>query len=101
LNAQPGGASVALRKLVDEARRSPQQRGRAAKDAAYRFMSGMAGDFVHFEEALRALYTGDGDRFTRLISDWPRDIRDYAANLAAPAFLPAQEEPRGPTAGFV
>ena len=41
LGAQPGGASVALRKLVEEARRAngDADRARAARDAAYRFMS--------------------------------------------------------------
>src|SRR5688572_911099 len=46
LNAQPGGASVALRKLVDEARRvsGDRDRLRVARDAAYHFMSAMAGN---------------------------------------------------------
>jgi hypothetical protein len=86
LSTQPGGASVALRKLVDEARRSGKYNRRAAQDAAYRFMSGMAGDFVNFEEAIRALFAADHARFTSLISDWPSDIRDYATRLAASAF---------------
>ena len=57
LNAQSGGASVAIRKLVEEARRanSDKDRQRAARDAAYHFMSVMAGNRVHFEEAARAL----------------------------------------------
>ncbi len=44
LATQPGGASVTLRRLVDEARRSgaSAQRQRAAREAAYRFMSAMA-----------------------------------------------------------
>src|ERR1700755_2361276 len=45
LGAQPGGASVALRKLVDAARRANQgkDRVRQSQEAAYRFMSAMAG----------------------------------------------------------
>ena len=52
-DAQPGGASVALRKLVDEARRAngDRDRQRAARDAAYHFMSAMAGNLPNFEEA--------------------------------------------------
>src|SRR4029079_4156101 len=40
LGTQPGGASVVLRKLVEEARRAngDADRTRAARDAAYRFM---------------------------------------------------------------
>jgi hypothetical protein len=46
LGAQPGGASVTLRRLVDEARRagSTSERRRDAREAAYRFMSAMAGN---------------------------------------------------------
>jgi uncharacterized protein len=84
LNAQPGGASVALRKLVDDARRSrgDQDRQRAARDAAYHFMSAMAGNLPHFEEASRALFADDRRRFTGEIAIWPADIRDHVVKLA-------------------
>ncbi|MGQ0684588.1 DUF2239 family protein [Bradyrhizobium sp.] len=84
LNAQPGGASVALRKLVDEARRisGDRDRLRAARDAAYHFMSAMAGDLANFEEASRALFADDRRRFAGLIADWPTDIRDHIVKLA-------------------
>ncbi len=79
LAAQPGGASVALRKLVDEARRSSgdRDRQRAARDAAYHFMSVMAGNLPGFEEASRALFADDRRRFAGLIAGWPGDIRDH------------------------
>jgi hypothetical protein len=84
LNAQPGGASVALRKLVDEARRAngDRDRQRAARDAAYHFMSAMAGNLRDFEEASRALFADDRRRFTGLIASWPADIRDHVVKLA-------------------
>lgn len=84
LNAQPGGASVALRKLVDETRRASGDRDRlrAARDAAYHFMSAMAGDFAHFEEASRALFADDKRRFAELIAGWPADVRDHIVRLA-------------------
>jgi uncharacterized protein len=84
LNTQPGGASVALRKLVDEARRAngDRDRLRAARDAAYHFMSTMAGNLAHFEEASRALFADDNRRFAGLIADWPTDIRDHIVKLA-------------------
>jgi hypothetical protein len=86
LSAQPGGASVMLRKLVDEARRSDKARLAQARDATYRFMSAMAGDRPHFEEAARALFAGEGERFARLIARWPADIRKHAGKLAQPVF---------------
>ena len=84
LNARPGGASVALRKLVDEARRAngDRDRRRAARDAAYHFMSTMAGNLANFEEASRALFADDRRRFAGLIADWPTDIRDHIVKLA-------------------
>ena len=84
LGAQAGGASVALRKLVEEARRASgdKDRERQARDAAYHFMSTMAGNLPQFEEASRALFADDRRRFTGLIADWPADIRDHIVKLA-------------------
>jgi len=88
LASQPGGASVTLRKLVEAARR--QQGGdaarRQAQESTYRFMSAMTGNEAGFEEATRALFTGDRDRFAGLIDGWPQDLRDHIASLAAAAF---------------
>jgi hypothetical protein len=84
LGAQPGGASVALRKLVEAARRSSGDldRSRAARDAAYHFMSAMAGNLPGFEEASRALFADDRRRFVGLIAGWPGDVRDHIVKLA-------------------
>jgi hypothetical protein len=84
LSSQPGGASVALRKLVDQARRESGDRDRirAAQEAAFRFMSALAGNLPGFEEASRALFAHDRRRFAELIAAWPEDVRDYATQLA-------------------
>ena len=84
LNAQPGGASVALRRLVDEARRSsdPARDARQAQERAYRVMSALGGDRPGYEEALRALFAGDRERLESHIANWPADIRAYALRLA-------------------
>ena len=84
LNVQPGGASVALRKLVDAARRTSgdRDRVRAAQESAYRFIHAIAGNLPGFEEATRALFACDRPRFADLVSGWPEDIRDYAIRLA-------------------
>jgi uncharacterized protein len=88
LAQQPGGASVAIRKLVEEARRNGDRKDRirAAQEAAYRFMSAMAGNRPHFEDAVRALFAPDPARFTALIAGWPADVRDHAAWLADRVF---------------
>ena len=87
LNSQPGGASVALRKLVEEARRtySGRDKVRRSQEAAYRFMSAVAGDLPGFEEATRALFAGDADRFDRMVASWPTDVRNHARKLSGVA----------------
>lgn len=88
LSLQPGGASVALRKLVDEARRSQGggDRLRRAQEATYHVMSAMAGNEPGYEEAARALFAKDRARFGALIAQWPTDVGAYVARLAEAAF---------------
>jgi uncharacterized protein len=88
LAKQPGGASVTIRKLIDEARRTTAgaENARVARERAYRFMSAKAGNLSGFEEASRALFAGDAGRFATLIDGWPQDVRDYTQTLADGAF---------------
>jgi uncharacterized protein len=88
LATQPGGASAAVRRLVDEARQASSQKDRLrqAKESAYRFLSAMAGNEPGFEEATRALFANDTTRFTEFTDGWPADVRDHALTLAARAF---------------
>lgn len=88
LNAQTGGASVALRKLVEAARRatSGQDQVRLVQEVAYRVMSALGGNLPGFEEATRALFAQDATRFEALLADWPKDIRAYTQRLAGGAF---------------
>lgn len=90
LNSQPGGASVALRKLVEEARRTNAHRDkiRQAKESAYRFLDALAGNLPGYEEATRALFAGDSARFAEQTDSWPMDIRDHARKITAAAFQP-------------
>ena len=83
LNSQPGGASVALRKLVEEARRVNEGRDRVRRtqEAAYRFMSAMAGNLPDFEEATRALFANNQARLRDLIRIWPEDIQEHLIRL--------------------
>lgn len=89
LNGQPGGASVALRKLVETARRVNETRDRArrSQEAVYRFMSVMAGNRPGFEEAARALFANDPERLDELVRVWPRDIRTHLMRLIQAAGL--------------
>lgn len=90
LATQPGGASVALRKLVEAARRdeSGRERIRLAQEASYRFMHAMSGELTGLEEVSRALFAGDRERFELLTDPWPTDLRAYARKLAEAAFPP-------------
>lgn len=89
---QPGGASVALRRLVEAASKLDNGAGaaRARVEAAYRFMSAMAGDLPGFEEASRALFAHDQDRLGPCIRAWPPDVRDQLLR-----YLSVDAEPPG------
>ncbi|MFN3310228.1 MAG: DUF2239 family protein [Thermomonas sp.] len=89
LAAQPGGASIALRRLVDAARAvtAAEDRRRAAQEATYRFLQAMAGDASGFEEVARALFAADDARFHAGIAAWPDDVREHAEWLATDAFV--------------
>ena len=84
LAAQPGGASVTLRKLVEEARRANVglDRQRQANECAYHFMSAMAGDMAGFEDTSRALFANDAAKLRQQTEAWPADVRDYVRYLA-------------------
>jgi hypothetical protein len=91
LARQSGGASATLRRLVETASRenAAKDRVRQSKEAAYAFLTAMAGDAAGYEEAIRALFAGDGARFDAHAIAWPADVRDHARTLAAPAFSAA------------
>jgi len=90
LAEQPGGASITLRRLVDEARKTPHPRHqrRMAQEAAYHFMQAIAGDLPGYEDATRALFADDQPAFEARIAGWPQDIRTYALRLAFGASVP-------------
>ncbi len=77
LGQQPGGASAALRRLVEEARKSGSDR----REAAYYFLQASCGDRPGYEEALRAVYRGDRAGLDEIAADWPEDMRGYLARL--------------------
>ncbi len=88
LAGQPGGASVALRKLVEGALREAEgpDRARRAKEAAYRFMTAIAGDLPGYEAAVRALFAGDGAGLGAALEGWPDGVRDAVLGMAAGAW---------------
>jgi len=88
LAEQPGGASVTLRKLVEEARGAgaDRDRRRRAQNSTYRFLTAMLGDHAGYEEATRALFASDASRFAEHSSTWPHDLKTHAMRLADAAF---------------
>jgi hypothetical protein len=87
LGTQPGGSSVALRKLVEKAQRASAEsdRRRVATESAYRFMHALAGNEKGFEEASRALFAGELHRLKHEVASWPRDVRTHLLELAGRA----------------
>ncbi|WP_027482823.1 DUF2239 family protein [Deinococcus pimensis] len=88
LDRQRGGASAALRRLVDEARRasSGEEEARRAAEATSRFMTAVGGDLAGYEDASRALFAHEREPFERAIAAWPHDVREHALRLAEPVF---------------
>jgi hypothetical protein len=89
LRVQQGGASAALRRLVDEARRvqSSGDEVQGAQNATYAFISAIAGNLPGFEEVTRALFAKDQSRFDEEAAPWPEDIREHAQRLAQAVFV--------------
>jgi hypothetical protein len=81
LNRQPGGASAALRRMIDTARKSPVVQLEEASLSVDRFMQTLAGDFPRYEEALRQFYRHQyGSMFTEM-ADWPEDVQRHIRSL--------------------
>jgi hypothetical protein len=96
LEQQPGGASAALRKLVEVARKSSAERARSAREAASKFMWAMTGDLPGFEEATRALFAKEQQRLEQLIAEWPEDLRSHVQKLTREASRLEQEAQAAP-----
>ncbi|MEZ5963506.1 MAG: DUF2239 family protein [Planctomycetota bacterium] len=98
LEEQPNGASAALRRLVEEARkRDPaEQQARRAREAMHRFATAMAGDRPGYEDAARALFAAERETYLALVAAWPADIVAFLRARAAEAF---PSEPRPAPAG--
>jgi len=93
LEEQPQGISAGLRRLVDEARkRNPEeQRARKGREALSKFMTAMAGNLEHYEEATRALFASDQPRFEELIANWPEDIHAHLLRVLEQSLTPGPD----------
>ncbi len=81
LQDQPQGASAAIRRLIDQARQSPEEKAKLGRAAAGRFLTSIAGDMPGFEEVTRALYAGDQEKMMELMNGWPADVKKHAKRL--------------------
>lgn len=88
LATQPGGASAAIRRLVEDARKtgSGPSQVKASQERTYRFLAALAGNLPNYEEALRALYKRDESKFREHMKGWPADIKAHALELGAEVF---------------
>jgi len=88
LQEQPGGASAALRRLVEQAQleNAEADQRRRAQTATYKVMYALAGHLRGYEEALRALYASDAKHFEAQVAGWPADVSNYVLALASASF---------------
>lgn len=95
LAAQPGGASAALRRLVDQARKhsEPADERRQVGERTYKFISAIAGHQPGFEDAARALFADERERFEALVAAWPTDVAAHARELALPGWRTPASQP--------
>ena len=95
LASQPGGASVVLRRLVQEARGagSARDRMRRAQERSYKVMVAIAGDRPGFEEAARSLFAAKLDAFRSHTALWPSDIHEHLLRLADPEYEASMRNP--------
>ena len=79
LCTQKGGASAALRRLVDEAQKNVSTEDVICiqQQQLDKFMMAFLGDEPGFEEASRALYRNSKVSFEAAIKSWPGDIKDF------------------------
>jgi uncharacterized protein len=84
LNRQPIKASGTIRRLVEAAMKN-ESGGNNSKlriEAIGKFIWSIAGNLAGFEEASRALYSKNMDKFYGLISTWPEDLRTHIKWMA-------------------
>ena len=90
LNQQTGGSSAAIRLLIDEKMKinlsSEKMKTKMAQEVTYKFLSAIAGDLPHFEEAIRFLYRADRKKFMEMTLSWEVDIVEHALKLAKDVF---------------
>ena len=88
LATQPGGASVALRKLVEAARRDNEgkDRLRACAGSGVPFHIRDGGERGRLRGSDAALFAGKQKRFEEMSETWPVDVREHGRKLAAVAF---------------
>lgn len=86
LAAQPGGASVTLRKLIERASKDPDapEQRQARATAAYHFMHAVGGNLPGFEEVSRLLFAGNLEGVASAVEAWPGDIGSQVLALASP-----------------
>lgn len=83
LAAQPLKASGTLRRLVDEARAKDAHDPRKRIEALGTLLWSLAGNLPRFEDASRALYSGDRDGFLAIASEWPGDLGPFCRDWLA------------------
>ncbi|HCW16590.1 DUF2239 family protein [Achromobacter sp.] len=89
LSDQPRGISATLHLLVEDASRDRHGKYRAQKlkEDCYFLMRDTAGDRPSFEDASRALFSGDLQSLKELVANWPSEVASKVIAQATEACI--------------
>lgn len=82
LNAQPARASGTLRRLVEDAMAREASDPKKRREALGKILWAIAGNEPGFEEACRALYSGDTEGLVAIADSWSGDLALFVREWA-------------------
>lgn len=81
LESQSGGVSGALRRLIEQARKTPENQIKEARQAVEKAMETLAADLPDYDEALAQFNRYQYLPMFELMATWPEDVQRFCREL--------------------